>query len=130
VRPSDAAMLAAKLQAAFPFLTPPQATIELYAEELAKLDNVEAARVAVDALIYEATFWPPLATLHERYTEARRRIAERQAAERGLAERAEEPTLDELENRRRARALLDRLNRAQDERNRRMPAGDDSEAEA
>jgi hypothetical protein len=128
VNESDARMLIAKLVAAFPFPTPPEGTAELYAEEVAKLASVEAARGAIDALIREETFWPPLATMLERYAQARRTLAEQAARERGLAERAAHPPLDELENRRRARELLERLNRAQNDRNRMVGLPADDEA--
>jgi hypothetical protein len=109
-------MLVAKLMAAFPFPTPPEGTAALFVEELAKLASVETARAAIDALIYEER-WPTLEAVLARYAEARRAQAEQEARERGLAERSDEPPLDELENKRRARELLDRLNRTVGERN-------------
>jgi hypothetical protein len=131
VNESDTRMLLAKLVAAFPFPTPPEGTAALWTEELAKLPNVEAARAAIDALIREERFWPPLATMLERYAEARRDLAEQEARERGLAERTADPPLDELENKRRARELLDRLNRTVGERNKTvgMPVRGRDEAE-
>jgi enoyl-CoA hydratase/carnithine racemase len=91
MRESDAAMLVAKLQAAFPHPRVPPETVELYVEELAKLADLEAARGAVADLVHSERFWPSLAALHEAYLTTSRRIREREAAERGLAEPSAEP---------------------------------------
>jgi hypothetical protein len=85
VTDSDAAALVARLAAAFPTPTIPEATLALYGEELAKLRDEEAAGEAVQGLILSASAWPPLAEILAAYRRAafrRREEAEARRRER------------------------------------------------
>jgi hypothetical protein len=107
VRAAEAKLLVAALTAAFPHPRVPQATVELYREQLARLPDVDAARSALEVLIANEERLPPIALVLREYRPAARRNAERRARGRELPEPPPDP-----ESARKARELLDRLERS------------------
>jgi hypothetical protein len=104
VTPAEAKLLVAALAAAFPHPRIPEATIALYREQLAKLADVEAARVVVELLIQNEDWFPTIAAILREYRPISRRNADARAHTHGLPE----PPLDP-ENARRAREMVARL---------------------
>jgi hypothetical protein len=117
VSPAEAKLLVAALAAAFPHPRVPEATVTLYCEQLARLDDADAARAAVEVLIANEERFPPVAVILREYRSARRWRAQEQAAERARGRGlAESPPLDLAENACRARELLVRLEHGMAER--------------
>jgi hypothetical protein len=115
VTPEQATALVELLVAAFPHPRVPELTVALYRDQLTALADADAARTAVHALIAHEEYFPPIALVLREYHPAARRNAE----ERARGHELEEPELDEetrVENVRRARELLDRLERGIAER--------------
>jgi hypothetical protein len=73
VSPAEAKLLVAALAAAFPHPRVPEATVTLYCEQLARLDDADAARAAVEVLIANEERFPPVAVILREYRSARRR---------------------------------------------------------
>ncbi len=109
---AEADALVALLTAAFPHPRVPELTAQMYREQLTRLADVDAARAAVEALIENEHYFPPVAAVLREYRPAARRNAE----ERARGHELEERPPDWQEQAARAREVLDRLNRSMDER--------------
>jgi hypothetical protein len=111
--PAEADALVQLLTAAFPHPRVPDLTVALYREQFARrMKDVDAARTAVEALIENEEYFPPIAAVLREYRPAARRNAE----ERGRGHELEERPPDWQEQAARAREVLDRLNRSIDDR--------------
>jgi hypothetical protein len=86
MRQYEAEALLTALVAAFPFPTPPEATLTYYRQQFMGLSDVEAATTAVRGLCGSARRLPPWADIHEAYREAVERKAEERARHRGIEE--------------------------------------------
>jgi hypothetical protein len=84
----DAMELVEKLAAAFPHPEPPEATLELYRDELQRLDDAAAARQAIEELYRDpdTRYLPTLGAIHAAYVDALHRLRDWRASERGLPE--------------------------------------------
>jgi hypothetical protein len=112
VSPGEARALVALLLAAFPSPAVPEATANLYRSYIVDWNDLEAAGETIHAVVLNEERWPPFALLLREYRIRAKRNADQVARVRGLAE----APLDLAENARQARALLERLTTAVDER--------------
>lgn len=71
---SEAKAIVGALMAGWPAADVPQATVELYATQIAKLSNTRAAFAAVEALIESREWFPTFAAFREEYVSAARRM--------------------------------------------------------
>ena len=84
---AEADALVALLTAAFPHPRVPELTAQMYREQLTRLADVDAARAAVEALIENEHYFPPVAAVLREYRPAARRNAEERARGHELEER-------------------------------------------
>ena len=110
--PAEARALVRWLTAAFPHPPVPEFTAQIYREQFEQLKDIDAARSAVQSVIENEHYFPPIASVLREYRPAARRNAE----ERARGHELEERPPDWQEQARRARDVLDRLNRSMDER--------------
>lgn len=71
---SQAKAIVGALMAGWPSADVPQATVELYTTQIAKLSNTEAAFAAVEALIASREWFPSFAAFREEYLAAAKRL--------------------------------------------------------
>lgn len=101
---AQARMFVTALAAAFPFPRVPDSTVALYIEQIAQLQDVDAAREAIRTLIANEDRFPTIALIGREYRPHAKRNADERARERGLNEPPPDPDIA-----RRARELRDRL---------------------
>jgi hypothetical protein len=100
----EANALVAVLVAAFPHPLVPNATMALYATQLAQCKDAAVMAEVVQAAIENEERFPPISVLLREYRSRRKRKAD-QLASRGL----EEAKASDAENERQARMLYERL---------------------